>query len=449
MPNRFPIDRRTMLCAGGAAVALPLLEAMLPARVAADPSTPAAPGAANGSPARMAVFYFGTGMNVPDFLPKDTGTDFTLSPILEPLKTHRAEMTVLSGTYLEHGGGHSGDYTFLTGAIGRKSDQPVVNSVSADQVAAAHLGKQTRFASLQLSVSSGTGFGGCMSTLAWNKDGIPLPAENDPHAVFNRLFRADSPKERAGRDREFRRRGSVLDAIGEQAGQLEPHVSSADRKKLDEYFTSVRGVEQELQRNIDWAGKPKPTPNTTGLGDYGRPYAPSSPGWEYETYAKLMYDLIALAFQTDSTRVLTYVVRKELQGGIYPGFGVTNDYHALTHQTNDPEGLKTLTRVDAIYMRHWGDFLARLKSIKEPDGSTLLDHTVLAFSSGMGFNHSRDRLPTAVFGGRALGVAHQGHLKLPDNTPLAALWHTMLDRVGVPTGPRFQDSRGAIKELLA
>jgi hypothetical protein len=442
MPNRVLIDRRTMLHGAGAAIALPLLEAMLPCRITADPQKP------NGPPGRMAVFYFGTGMNIPDFLPADIGKDFTLSPILEPLAKFKDEMTVLSGTYLEHGGGHSGDYTFLTG-VGRRNDGTIVNSTSADQVAAARVGKHTRFASVQLSVSAGTGYGGCMSTLAWNKDGIPLPAENDPHVVFSRLFRTDSPKERAGRERDFRRRGSVLDAIGEQAKQLEPHLSGADRQKLDEYFTSVRGVEQEFQRNIDWAQKPKPFPNTTGFDDYGRPFAPSSPQWEYERYAKMMYDLIALAFQTDSTRVLTYVVRKEAQGGIYPGFNVSNDYHALTHLTNDPAGLAAQRDVDKIYMRHWAHFLGRLKSIKEPDGVSLLDRTLLAFSSGMGFNHSRDRLPTALFGGKALGVAHQGHLKLPDNTPLAALWHTMLDRLGVSTGPRFQDSRGPIKELLA
>ena len=126
-----------------------------------------------------------------------------------------------------------------------------------------------------------------------------------------------------------------------------------------------------------------------------------------------------------------------------------NDYHALSHQISTPQDLAELTRIDTIYMRHWAHFLGRLQSMKEPDGSTLLDHTLLAFSSGMGFNHSRDRLPTAVFGGRALGVAHQGHLKLRDNTPLASLWHTMLDRVGVPVGAGFQDSRGVIKELLA
>src|SRR5688572_14915864 len=161
------ISRRAVLKGlGGVTIALPFLEVMRGTAALAAPQIPA----------RMAMFYFGTGMNIPDFLPNDAGKEFTLTPILEPLKAHRADMTVLSGTYLEHGGGHSGDYTFLTGAVGRRMDGTIVNSVSADQVAAAHVGKQTRFASLQLSVAPGTGYGGSLSTLSWNKDGIPLPA---------------------------------------------------------------------------------------------------------------------------------------------------------------------------------------------------------------------------------------------------------------------------------
>jgi len=412
---RKQISRRHLLRgAGGALIALPFLEAM---------TSSVALGAAQAAaiPRRMGVFYFGTGMNIPDFIPKDFGRGFTPSPILRPLAAFRDDMTVFSGSYLEHGGGHGGDYTFLTGALGRKNDGTVVNSISADQVAAAQVGTTTRFPSLQLSISRGTGFGGALSTLSWNKNGVPLVAEDDPHLIFGRLFRADSPRERLGRERGFRRRGSVLDAIGQQAKEMQPSISGADRQKLDEFFTSIRDVERQLQTDVEWAQKSKPAPQTTGMGSFNQPYAPNSPGWRYETYAKMMYDLIALAFQTDSTRVLTYVVRKELHGGIYPEFGLSKDYHALTHHNNNPTELAELTRVDTIYMQHWAYFLERLKSIKEPDGSSLLDHSMLAFSSGMGFNHSRDRLPTALFGGRACGIAHQGHLKLADNTPLSSL----------------------------
>ena len=170
--------------------------------------------------------------------------------------------------------------------------------------------------------------------------------------------------------------------------------------------------------------------------------------FSYETYSRLMYDLIALAFQTDSTRVITYVVRTELRGGSYPEWGLSKDYHSLTHHGNDPQNLEELAKADTIYMRHWAHFLRRLRSIPEGDG-TLLDRTLLGFSSGMGIGHSRDLLPTVLSGGSGLGIRHKGHLRLPENTPLANLWTTMLDRAGVevPGGP-LHDSTGVVKELI-
>lgn len=426
----------------GVTMALPLLEAMAPTSALAQ-------SAVAKSPPRMGVFYFGTGMNIPDFLPKDAGKQFTFTPILQPLERFRDDMTVFSGSCLEHGGGHGGDYTFLTGAVGRRNDGTVVNSISADQLAAKHAGNETRFPSMQLSIARGTGFGGNLCTLSWNDRAVPLAAESDPYAVFTQLFRADDPRQRLQRERGFRRRGSVLDLVGEQAKQLETQVSRADKEKLDEYFTSVRQLEEQLQRNIAWAQKNKPQPSTDGLSPFTGPYAPQAPGWRYETYAKMMYDLIALAYQTDSTRVITYVVRKESQGGVYDEFGVSKDYHALTHHNNNAKDLAELTKVDAIYMKYWAYFLERLKSMKQPDGTALLDHTMLAYSSGMGENHSKDQLPTALFGGKSLGVAHQGHLALSKNTPLSSLWHTMLDRMRVPVPQHFQDSKGVIKELVA
>jgi hypothetical protein len=394
----------------------------------------------------MVVCYFGTGMNMHALEPADDGPGFTFSRVLKPLERVRGELTFLSGTYLEHGGGHSGDYTFLTGV---KAHQPggIKNGISADQVAAAHLGRQTRFPSLQMSVRRGTGLGGSLSTLSWNRNGVPLAAESDPHVLFGRLFGAEGG---AGGGRALRRRGSVLDAVADQGRQLRRRLGGPDRQKLDEYLASLREVEQQLQREAAWAGRPKPRPQTEGLGDFGRPYDPETTrDFRYHTYARLMYDLIALAFQTDSTRVVTYMVRREGTGGVYPEFGVAKDYHALSHHNNDAKNLDDLARVDVIYMTHWAYFLDRLRSIKEPDGTSLLDSTLAAFSSGMGIGHSKDRLPTVLCGGKALGVRHQGHLRLPARTPLASLWQTLLDRLGVPVREPFQDSRGVIRPLLA
>ena len=433
------LSRRTFLKGAGATLSLPLLEAMLP---------PAVFGANAEIPRRMGVFYFGTGMNMREFEPKDTGKDFTFSRVLKPLEKFREDMTVFSGSYLEYGGGHQGDYTFLTGNVGKTSSGEVINSISADQVAAAHVGEDTRFPSMQFSLVRGTGFGANLATLSWNKNGIPLAAENDPNVIFNRLFKVDNDKEVLQRKRGFRRRGSILDLVRGQAKDLEQQVSHADKAKLDEYFTAVREVEHQLEREVDWAEKPKPKPDTAGMGDYSDSYTTSSSNFSYAKYSKLMYDLIALAYQTDSTRVITYVVRRESAGGVFPEFGVSKNFHSLTHHNNDPKNLDELAKVDTIYQQFWAGFIERMKSIKEVDGSSLLDHTMLAYSSGMGIGHSKDRLPTALFGGNALGIEHQGHLVLPEKTPLSCLWHTMVDRMDAPISGRFQDSKGVIKEIV-
>ena len=436
-PSRIP--RRTALKGLGATVSLPLLEAMLP-------SSTLAAGASTKIPPRMVVSHFGIGMNVREFFPKDEGKNFTASRILKPLERHRDDMTVLSGTFLEHGGGHTGDYTFLTGAEGYSSTG-ITNSISADQVAAAHAGQKTRFPSLQLSIRRGTNYGNQgLATLSWSANGIPLNAENDPHVIFTRLFKVDNRRQAARRREGFRRRRSILDYVTGQARQLERQVGYNDRQKLDEYFTSVREIESQLQRNVDWSKRPKPTPQTKGMGDYSQSHAPGNRNFDYPTYAKLMFDLIALAFQTDSTRVITYNFRTE-GGEIFPCHGVSKNYHALTHHNNDPKNLDELAQVDEINMGFWGSFLDRLKAIKEADGRPLLDYTMVGFSAGMGMDHSRDRLPTALFGGSALGVKHQGHLTLPDKTPLARIWHTMVDRMGVRL-ETLQDSKGVISELI-
>ncbi|HWE02627.1 MAG TPA: DUF1552 domain-containing protein [Tepidisphaeraceae bacterium] len=434
--TRPVLSRRAMLRGAGALMALPYLESMMTSSALAAPQAAA--------PARMAMFYFGTGMNMRQFTPSDEGKNFTLTRILKPLEPHRGNFTVLSGTYLEKGGGHDGAYPFST-SISKDRKQ----SISPDQLAAESLGADTRYASLQMSVKAGTDFGSqALATIAWNRQGVPLAAENDPHVLYNRLFKPDDEQEKAQRSTEFRRRHSVLDLVREDAKNLEGKVGASDRQRLDQYFNSVRELEKQLERRVAWSSKAKPNPDTPHRDDYGKSMTPEgAPGFFYDTYAKLMYDLIVLAFQTDSTRVCSYVVRTELAGGVYPEFGVSKGYHALTHHGNDPQNLEELAKVDTIYMSHWAYFLNRLKSIQEGN-QTLLDRTVLGFSSGMGIGHSKDLLPTVISGGSGLGIDHQGHLKLPTNTPLASVWHTMLDRVGAAVPAEFQDSKGPIKQLI-
>ncbi len=439
MPKR--ISRRAALRGLGVTLALPYLEAMAPTSAAA------AATAKSAVPGRMVVCHYGTGMNVRQFFPTDTGKQFTFSRILKPLERFRENMTVVSGLYLEHGGGHTGDYTYLTGAKGMRGNG-IENSISADQVVAEHVGRHTRFPSLQMSISRGTGYGNQgLATLSWNRNGMPLPAENDPKLFFSKLFKVDNKHEARRRDERYRRRGSILDAVLGEAKRLDNVVGKTDRAKLDEYLTSVREVERQLQHNVSWTKKPKPSPKLEGIGDYSQRATPG-PRMPYETWKKLMFDLIVMAIQTDSTRVITYNIRTEGTGEMWPIHGVSKGHHALTHATGAND-LDELAKVDEINMGFWAQFLDRLQTVKEADGSPLLDHTMVAYSSGAGFYHSRDRLPTCVFGGKALGLKHQGHLKLPDKTPLSRVWHTMVDRMGVPVDDKFQDSTGVIGDMVA
>ena len=387
-------------------------------------------------------------MNVREFFPQEAGTQCELPRIMKPLEAWRNRMTIISGMKLEHGGGHTGDYTFLSGAPGWTSTG-IKSGISADQVVAAAVGKDTQFPSLQLSVVRGTNYGQQgLATLSWNKNGVPLVAENDPQVIFQRLFGIEDADESARRQDGFRRRGSILDYVRDQARVMERQVGTADRQKLDEYFSSVREIELQLERDRDWSKKAKPKPDLPNLGDYSRSLIPSSSNFDYAGYQKLMYDLIALAFQTDSTRVITYNVRQELAGGTFQVHNVSKGFHALTHHNNDPKNLDELAKVDEINMGFWAKFLDRMSQISQPDGSSLLDHTVIAFSSGAGMDHSRDKLPTAIFGGEALGLKHCTHLKLAEGSPLARVWHTMADRMGVPL-ETLQDSRSPIGELIA
>ncbi|MEL6108896.1 MAG: DUF1552 domain-containing protein [Planctomycetota bacterium] len=438
--SRSAIGRRRLLGACGFSLTLPMLETFTPRKASGAEPTQAIPP-------RMLVAHFGTGMNLNEFFPEDEGKDASLKRITAPLDRHRKRMTILSGFQLAHGGGHTGDYSFLTGTKGW-ANGVIEGGVSADQVVAAEVGSRTRYPSMQLSIERGTNFGNQgLATLSWSSSGIPMAAENDPHVLFRRLFGTDDADESSQRDAAFRRRGSLLDLVQEQARDMNREVNRADRRKLDEYFTSVREIERQLQRDIDWSKKPKPHPQLNGIGDYSRSLTPDAKNFDYRRYQKLMYDLIVLAFKTDSTRVITYNVRQELRGGTFDVHGVSKGFHALTHHNNDPKNLDELARVDEINMGFWADFLDRMGEVEQVDGSSLLDHSVLAFSSSAGMDHSRDRLPTAIFGGGALGLKHKTHVKLTDKTPLSNLWRTMAGAMGVHRDS-LQDSTGLVDAIL-
>jgi Protein of unknown function (DUF1552) len=446
-PRRSPLPRRTFLKAAGITLALPWLDAM---SLRAGSLTTAGSIAALETPRRAVFCFFGLGINGRDFTPADTGLNYTVTPILKPLEPFRSDFTVISGLKLTHSGGHVGDRTFLTGTNTRSAGARL--RVSCDQELAQAVGRQTRFASLTLGIKRGTGFGGNQDqTLSWSPSGTPLPAENRPHILFDQLFRPDSAQTLNQREAEFIRRASVLDSLRQEARQLDGSLGTDDRHKLDEYLTGIRDLERRMQDEKEWLRQPKAN---VELLDFGKDQGldPDKAGLEYRRYQRLMFDVITLALQTDSTRIISYLARMDGQDGTgaWRDMGNPYNYHEMTHHGEDPDKLKWFTQADTWYMEEWAYFLGKLKSIKEGDG-TLLDHTLVAYgSSGGSINaHHNHHLPTMLAGGARLGIKHQGHL-VKEDVRLGNLWSTVLDRMHVPLPEDFQggEADGIITELV-
>jgi hypothetical protein len=443
--NNLP--RRTFLKGAGVTLALPWLEAMS----AGAPSASSAGSIAADETPRRAVFcFFGLGLNGRDFTPPDAGLDYTVTPILKPLETLRRDFTVISGLKLTHSGGHVGDRTFLTGTNTRSAGAKL--RVSCDQELAQAIGRGTRFPSLTLGIKRGTGFGGNQDqTLSWSPSGTPIPSENRPHVLFDQLFRPDTPETLDQREAEFLRRASVLDSLREEARRLNKSLGAGDQRKLEEYLTGIRDLERRMQAEKEWLRIPKPNVESLEFGsDQG--LDPDKSGLEYRRYQRLMFDVIALALQTDSTRVIAYMARMDGQDGTgaWRERGNPYNYHEMTHHGEDPDKLKWFTKADVWYMEEWAYFLDKLKSIREGD-ATLLDHTLVAYgSSGGSINaHHNHHLPTMLAGGARLGVKHQGHLVKQD-VRLGNLWATVFDRLGIPLPENFQggEADGVIGELV-
>lgn len=447
LPNRSPLPRRTFLKGAGISLALPWLEAM---SVRSGSVLTAGSMAPAETPRRAVFCFFGLGINGRDFTPPDVGPDYTLTPILKPLEAHRRDFTLISGLRLTHSGGHVGDRTFLTGTNTRSAGARL--RISCDQELAQAVGRSTRFPSLVLGIKRGTGFGGNQDqTLSWTASGTPLPSENRPHLLFDQLFRPDTQETLRQREAEFVRRASVLDSLRAEARRLESTLGSGDRHKLDEYLTGIRDLERRMQDERAWLRRPKPNVATL---QFGREQGldPDKSGLEYRRYQRLMFDVIALALQTDSTRVISYLARMDGQDGTgaWRDRGNPYNYHEMTHHGEDPDKLRWFTQADVWYMEEWAYFLGKLKSIREGDG-TLLDHTLLAYgSSGGAINaHHNHHLPTMLAGGARLGVRHQGHL-VKEDVRLGNLWATMFDRMQVSLPRNFQggEADGIVRELV-
>jgi hypothetical protein len=459
--KRTPLSRRHFLRGVGASVALPLLDAMIP--------TGAAAAAAAEKPRRSVFVYIPNGVNGMTWQIAKPGRDYELSPSLQPLEKHRANFTVFSGLHHPNGIGqaHVCADTWLTGArIDAQNARKYENTISCDQAMAAVVGQHTRIPSLELSISAGTGQPGNSTTLAFSRDGVPLPAEDVPRRIFTRLFGEEPGGVAAQRTRLGLRR-SVLDAVLDDAKSMRADLGTDDRTKLDEYLHSVRDVEQRTERLQSWLNVPKPTVEKGVAAAFNRDVSKAQAGDYYRT----MFDLIVLALRTDITRVATYMNGSEGNGLAIPEIGITSSRHNLSHHNGDPVVLDRLARSDRFIMEQFGYFLTQLGKVQEAD-QTLLDSTMVLFGSGMSFGHghANSNLPILLAGGRGLGLKHGQHIDYnfpkghdytldydewrslcgkPKNEKarLSNIMLTMLQKMDVKT-EKFADSIEPVSEVL-
>lgn len=439
------LPRRTFLKGMGAAIALPMLDAMTPALSAMTRRA--------GSPLRLAFTYVPNGVTMPEWTPKGEGAAFEFSRILKPLEPFRRHTTVISGLAHRNGqalGDGPGDHaraaaSYLTGVHPRKTaGADIQNGISVDQIAAQQLASATRFPSIELGCDDSRTVGNCDSgyscaytnSLAWRGPATPMPPETNPRLVFERLFgdidTSISPEARA---RRLRYRRSILDLVGERTKQLSGDLGPSDRRKLDEYLTSVREIEQRIEKaERDLTGLTPSIDKPTGIPVL------------YADYVNLMFDLQLVAFQTDSTRVITMMMGREGSMRTYPEIGVPDPHHPLTHHRGNAEWIERVTKVNAMHMELFAGFVRKLETTPDGDG-TLLDHTVIVYGSGLadGNRHTHEDLPVAVIGGGNTLRLGQ-HIVCARNTPMTNLFLTLLDRVGVPT-ESLGDSTGQLENV--
>ncbi|YCM46565.1 DUF1552 domain-containing protein [Verrucomicrobiaceae bacterium 227] len=443
--HRTPLQRRTVLRGLGACLSLPLLEAMFPSSLHAAPSKyrPLAQSLARHP--RAIFCYVPNGVNILDWMPKGTGSDFELSPTLQVLADHRKDLSVLTGLgHPNSRGGHTGADTWLTGAnLTAVPGKQYANTISADQIMAGKHGAQTRFPSLQLSDGSGTGSAGHSHTLSFDRKGTPLPAENSPQRLFERLFVPDGDDSKAATLRRYAEKKSILDSIADDAKSLDSKLGTADKAKLDEYFTSVRETELRVARMESWIDVPKPEVDSNNLQLGSQP----GNGHDRPMWIDVMLELSYLSFVTDTTRVISFEWSREAGG--YGGGG--ENHHELSHHGGDPGMLNSLAKIDRFHLERLGRFLTFLKETEEAD-SQMLDSTMVMFGSGMnsgeGGAHSPKNLPLLLAGGKSLGLKHDQHLAhdQEDHPPLSNVLLTMIQKMDVEA-PTFQDATGTLNGL--
>jgi len=439
--SKMALPRRTFLHGAGAALALPLLDAMVPAlsAMAATPATPVR---------RLGFVYIPMGMNAAAWTPKAEGLVTELSPSLGPLMPFLDQVTVLTNLELRNAyttGNHaSANCAFLSCSRAKRTEGSDYQlGTTVDQIAATIIGRDTPIPSLEIGTDLIAQVGNCdngyacayQNNLSWSSPTTPLPTEADPRVVFERLFGDGGKPER--RRAELRKSGSILDWMTADMARLRRQLGPGDRTRVNEYLDSVREVERRIQKAEQQA-------DGTPLPDLERP---ANVPALWEDHVKLMCDLQVLALQTDMTRVITFQLARETSTRTYPQVGVPEPHHPVSHHTNDPEKLAKLARINAYHVSLFAYLVGKLQATPDGDGS-LLDHTIYLLGSGMGNPdiHNHTNLPIVLAGGRTSRLKGARHIKYEQPTPLANLHLTLLDKVGVHL-ETFVDSNGKVADL--
>ncbi|MFM9032356.1 MAG: DUF1552 domain-containing protein [Opitutaceae bacterium] len=437
------LPRRTFLRGAGATLALPLLDAMIPAATAATRT-------ALRPVRRLGYVFMPMGCDQSRWTPPGTdGRLGELSPILRSLEPVKEKLTVLTNLELRNAypGSHAtSNAAFLSAAKAKQTESSdYYLGTTADQVAAQQIGRETRLPSLELSMDMMQTTGQCdngfacvyQNNLSWSSPTTPLPSEAHPRVVFERLFGEGGGAEE--RRAALRKRSSLLDWVGEDISRLRRELGAGDRARVDGYLETVREGERRIQRAEAELGE-RPLP------DLDRP--PGVPA-SYAEHARLMFDLQVLAMQGDVTRVCTFQLARETSNRTYPEIGVSDPHHPLSHHGNDPDKIARMAKINAFHVSLFAYYLERLKATPDGDGS-LLDHSLLLYGSGIGNPnlHDHTNLPVIVAGGAAGGMRGGRHLRYEQPTPLAHVPLALLDKVGVRLG-RFGDSSGRADELFA
>jgi hypothetical protein len=440
------LKRRAFLKGAGTVIALPFLDAMVPAGSLV--------GESRKSPVRLAFVYVPNGIVMKDWTPDATGKGFEFKRILKPLERHRDDIFILSGLD-EHNGNELGDgpgdharagAAYLTGVHCKKTaGADIQNGISVDQIVAQKLGSQTRLPSIELGCEDSRTVGNCDSgyscaytnSISWRGPTTPMPPEINPRMAFERLFgTADLTLAPEVRQRRAEYRKSILDLVRDDTQKLSRNLGPSDKRKIDEYLSAVREIEQRIQKaESDNRGISPGIDKPNGI--------PA----EFAEYLRLMYDLQVLAFQSDLTRVSTLMVGREGSNRVYPEISVPDPHHPLTHHRNNAEWIEKIVLVNRYHIELFGEFIAKLKATKDGDG-TLLDHSMIVYGSGLsdGNRHEHENLPV-ILAGRGDGSLKAGrHIRYSKGTPITNLFLTLLDKMGVEA-EKIGDSTGKVEQL--